>query len=73
LHEFDSFEDGVIAVINKGGDADTNGAVTGALMGAKYGFNALPKRWVEGLVNLDRVIAAADGLYDLAAVQVIKP
>lgn len=66
LRQFDSFEEGVVAVVNKGGDADTNACVAGALLGAKYGFEDLPKRWVDGLLDLDRVLSAADGIYDLA-------
>lgn len=62
----DSFEDGIIAVVNKGGDADTNGAVAGALLGAKCGYEQLPPRWVKGLWERERVLAAADGLYDLS-------
>lgn len=67
LRQFDSYEEGIIAVVNKGGDADTNAAVAGALLGTRYGFDGLPRRWVDGLIDLDRVISAADGLYDLSA------
>jgi ADP-ribosylglycohydrolase len=44
-----NFEDGVIKIINEGGDADTNAAVAAALMGAKYGYDAIPTRWTEKL------------------------
>jgi ADP-ribosylglycohydrolase len=44
-----SFEEGLIAVIMEGGDADTNGAVAGALLGARFGLRAIPKHWVENL------------------------
>lgn len=44
-----NFEDAIVAAVNLGGDADTIGAVTGALAGAKYGFDAIPKRWVNAL------------------------
>lgn len=30
-------------------DADTNGAVAGALMGALYGYDLLPPEWKNGL------------------------
>lgn len=65
LRQFGSYEDGIVAIVNKGGDADTNAAVTGALLGAKFGFSAIPKRWLEGLSDRDRVITAADGLFEL--------
>jgi ADP-ribosylglycohydrolase len=41
------FEAGLIDVVNRGGDADTNAAVTGALLGALYGEEAIPHRWTE--------------------------
>ena len=33
----------------QGGDADTNGAVAGALLGCKLGSSALPPTWLKGL------------------------
>jgi ADP-ribosyl-[dinitrogen reductase] hydrolase len=41
----DSFEEAVIQVVNLGRDADTAGAVVGALAGAAYGLSAIPERW----------------------------
>jgi len=53
LNNASSFEEGLIQIVNEGGDADTNGAVAGALLGAKYGFSAIPPRFVTGLLNKD--------------------
>jgi ADP-ribosyl-[dinitrogen reductase] hydrolase len=39
------FKDALIQVINLGGDADTAGAVAGALAGAAYGLEAIPSTW----------------------------
>lgn len=44
-----NFEDGILKIINEGGDADTNAAIAGSVLGAKYGFSAIPTRWVEEL------------------------
>jgi ADP-ribosyl-[dinitrogen reductase] hydrolase len=41
----DNFADAVMQVVNLGGDADTAGAVVGALAGAAYGLNAIPENW----------------------------
>ena len=41
----DSFEEAVVQVVNLGKDADTAGAVVGALAGAAYGLEAIPARW----------------------------
>ena len=48
LYEFftkDSFEDGMISIINRGGDTDTLGAIYGNLAGCYYGIENIPKRW----------------------------
>ena len=38
-------------MVSKAGDADSNGAVAGALLGCKIGASALPSSWLEGLVH----------------------
>jgi ADP-ribosyl-[dinitrogen reductase] hydrolase len=45
----DNFEDCLIDVVNRGGDADTTGAIAGMLAGAVYGLEGIPQRWLEGL------------------------
>lgn len=50
-----SFEDCLIRTINHGGDADTTGAIVGALAGATYGIEAIPRRWLK---SLDREVVA---------------
>lgn len=40
-----SFEAGLVDVVNRGGDADAHGAITGALLGAFYGEEAIPPDW----------------------------
>ena len=44
-----SFEEAVVQVVNLGDDADTAGAVVGALAGAAYGLQAIPAAWVADL------------------------
>ena len=54
-----SFEEGLLSVVRAGGDADTNAAVACAVLGAKFGFNAIPQEYVDGLIykeQLDEVI-----------------
>ncbi len=46
-----SFEAGVVDVVNRGGDADANGAVAGALLGAFHGEEAIPSEWQEGVLE----------------------
>ena len=40
-----SAENALIAIINAGGDTDTNGALAGAALGVRYGASAFPDRW----------------------------
>jgi ADP-ribosyl-[dinitrogen reductase] hydrolase len=40
-----SFEAALIDTVNRGGDADTNGAIAGALLGARFGEEAIPAGW----------------------------
>ena len=54
--------EGLLAVVNAGGDADTNAAVACAILGAKFGFNAIPKEYVEGLRNRGLLDAIVQGL-----------
>lgn len=42
----DTFAEAIIAVINRGDDSDSCGAVAGALCGAFYGATAIPERWL---------------------------
>jgi ADP-ribosylglycohydrolase len=44
-----SFEEGVLAAVNHGGDSDSTGAIAGNLLGAMYGVEAIPARWLDGL------------------------
>jgi len=46
FHHSDSFEDGALAAVNLGDDADTTGAVYGQLAGAFYGVSRIPERWL---------------------------
>ncbi|MFN3346425.1 MAG: ADP-ribosylglycohydrolase family protein [Candidatus Bipolaricaulaceae bacterium] len=69
---FEDFEEALVAVVNLGGDADTNGAVAGALLGAQYGLDAIPRRWWGKLrwrddrTVAERCIFLATRLYELA-------
>jgi ADP-ribosyl-[dinitrogen reductase] hydrolase len=44
-----SARDAIETAVALGGDADSTGAVTGALAGAAYGVPALPTSWVEAV------------------------
>lgn len=50
-----SFNEALSNIIEAGGDTDTNGAVAGAMLGARFGIEAIPQRW------RDRVAAIRTG------------
>ncbi len=56
LVDGEGFEASLIDVVNRGGDADTTGAILGMLAGARYGLDAIPPRW---LAALDPAVATA--------------
>ncbi|XP_067683812.1 ADP-ribosyl-[dinitrogen reductase] glycohydrolase-like [Haliotis asinina] len=47
------FRKALQTIVMEGGDADTNGAVAGALLGCKLGMPALPVSWVSKLIHKD--------------------
>ena len=50
LHATD-FPSALCSVVNKLGDPDTNGAITGALLGAVFGQCGIPHEWQEDVLN----------------------
>ena len=65
-----SFEEAVIEAVNLGGDAGINGAITGGLAGAWYGYDAIPEAWIAALAPdirktlnrlADTAVAAREG------------
>lgn len=52
----------LVAVVAAGGDTDTNGAVAGAVLGARLGASAIPGRWLEAIPGRDRLTELADRL-----------
>jgi len=46
-----SFKDTIISLIKEGGDADSNGAVCGSMLGARLGYSKLPKDWLCSLLH----------------------
>ncbi len=42
-----NYEAGILDVVNRGGDADTNACITGALLGAIHGEQSIPLEWRE--------------------------
>lgn len=58
-----TFEDALNKAVNLGDDAESVGAVTGQLAGARYGRGAIPERWTEHLHSLGKIEALAHELF----------
>jgi ADP-ribosyl-[dinitrogen reductase] hydrolase len=67
LIRFDAFEPAIRHVIGLGGDADTNAAVAGALLGAHVGEQSLPADWLARLRNATEIREEAAALVSLAS------
>jgi ADP-ribosyl-[dinitrogen reductase] hydrolase len=59
----ESFEDGLVAAVAKGGDTDANAAVAGMLLGARFGRNAIPDEWVAATQACARLKAIGEALH----------
>jgi ADP-ribosylglycohydrolase len=46
-----SLQSGLLDVVNRGGEADVNAAVTGALLGAVFGDAAVPQEWASTVLE----------------------
>jgi len=57
-----SLEDALIYLAQAGGKTGTNAAVTGALLGARYGLSGVPPRWLDQLTGSPGIIRLADRL-----------
>lgn len=64
---YPSFEEVIVNAVAHGGDTDTIGAMSGAIIGAATGMSAIPPRWLDNLENgprgRDHVISLADRLH----------
>jgi ADP-ribosylglycohydrolase len=58
------FRKALLASVNHDGDSDSTGAITGNLLGARYGVEAIPADWIDTLELKDVLIRSADDLYD---------
>ncbi len=57
-----TFEEVIVALVNRGRDTDTTGAIAGGLMGVLVGAEAIPARWREKLEYHERLLAAVPRL-----------
>jgi ADP-ribosylglycohydrolase len=53
----------MIAAVNHDGDSDSTGAVTGNILGAAIGYDAIPDFYKKDLEMHDLILHMADDLY----------
>lgn len=59
----DDFEQAMIASVNHKGDSDSTGAVTGNILGAIVGYDAIPQYYKDDLELHDVILHVADDLW----------
>jgi len=63
------FREVITEIVRRGGDADTNAAVAGALFGTFIGLSGLPKDWLDQLCHRDWLAVWAGHYADLVVAQ----
>lgn len=63
----DTFEEGLLKVVNLGEDADTTGAIFGQIGGAYYGEQGIPQRWVSKIKHNYFFYMKADELIKISS------
>lgn len=58
------FREAIVLAVNHDGDSDSTGAITGNLLGAAWGVQAIPAEWLAPLELRDVISEMADDLLD---------
>lgn len=63
LFTTDSYKECVLKAVNLGEDTDTVAAVAGGMAGALYGYDAIPKEWLEKLMKREYIEEMCERAY----------
>ena len=55
LLKTNNYKDCVLKAVNIGHDTDTTAAIAGGLAGIMYGYDSIPKDWIEKLQRKDLI------------------
>lgn len=67
-----NFEKAIITSVNHNGDSDSTGAVTGNIIGAYLGMNAIPEKFLTNLELKDVISEIAEDLYNYDSEKIRK-
>lgn len=56
----ETYKDCILKAVNLGGDTDTICAIAGGLAGIQYGYESIPKEWVENIVKKEIIERLCD-------------
>jgi ADP-ribosylglycohydrolase len=59
-----SFAHGIEIAVRVGGDTDTYAAIAGGLLGAHYGYEAIPEGWRSAILGHDVMVGLANQIYE---------
>jgi ADP-ribosylglycohydrolase len=62
------YKEVILDIILKGGDADTNAAVAGAILGATIGYESLPQDWLNAMPHNKWLISKIDEYFKIVQV-----
>lgn len=57
------FSNGIIAAVNHSGDSDSTGAITGNILGALVGYEAIEEKWKKNLECKDIILEISEDIY----------
>lgn len=55
-----NYKESIIGSVNLGGDTDTIGAITGSMAGIIYGYESIPKDWINNLARREYIEKLCD-------------
>lgn len=62
LFKENDYKSTVLRAVNLGNDTDTVGAIAGGLAGILYGYESIPKEWIDQLARKDDILNLCDRL-----------
>jgi ADP-ribosylglycohydrolase len=62
LFNTETYKEAVLKAVNLGDDTDTTAAVTGGLAGLLYGWESIPREWIQSLARLNDILDLCERL-----------